>query len=57
MTLRLHGEAGVRYRLQSSPDLVNWSTVRSDVTDAAGVFELHLTQAQGSERRYYRLAP
>ena len=57
VTLRLHGEAGIRYRLQSSPDLLNWSTVRSDVTDAAGMFEFHLTQTQGSERRYYRLAP
>lgn len=48
------GAAGKRYRVQSSPDLVTWTNVGSDLTPAVNGVQT-FTDTPGSGRTYYRI--
>jgi hypothetical protein len=53
--LRLAGEAGERYVLQSSDNLINWSPLSTNVIQKR-VIDVHDTNA-GRNHRFYRLVP
>ena len=50
----LVGDAGVRYTIQASSDLVNWTSLTSLVATASGTNEFTDTTPPGSSRRFYR---
>jgi beta-xylosidase len=49
--LRLQGQAGARYAIQASSDLVNWSPVQTNTLVTAAT---NLTLPALEARRYYR---
>ena len=55
LSLHLQGEPTTQYRLQSSPDLIHWTTVGTNQTDAQGVFQFHISTTPEMHSRYYRL--
>ena len=56
LSLQLTAQPLTRYRLEASPDLLNWTTVGNYSTDATGRFRFHLQNTSDATRRYYRLA-
>ena len=50
--VRTHGTTGVRYVLQSSPDLRLWSGIKTNLMPVDGYFD-HLDK-EGGPRRFYR---
>ena len=50
----LTGEAGLRYSIEASGDLMNWGSLTSVVVNAAGTGEFFDTTQSGSHRRFYR---
>ena len=56
LSLHLQGEPSSQYRLESSPDLIHWTTVSTNLTDAQGAFQFHVATTVDLPRRYYRLA-
>lgn len=57
LTLRLQAQPATAYRVQSSPDLVNWTTVGTNTTDAVGEFKFQVPNTHDLSSRYYRLVP
>lgn len=57
ISLHLQGQPLTAYRLQSSPDLVNWTTMSTNSTDVTGGFQFQVLSALDLPRRYYRLSP
>jgi hypothetical protein len=56
MTLSLQGQASAVYRLESSPDLIHWTTVGTNSTDSHGAFHFKVQTTADLPRRYYRMS-
>ena len=56
IVLHIPGQAGGRYIVESSDDLINWSALCGAIVEG-GVIELQDISAPGSNRRFYRLSP
>ncbi|MBM3833308.1 MAG: PKD domain-containing protein [Verrucomicrobia bacterium] len=52
--LRLRGQAGKSYAIESSTDLVNWKSVVTQTLPVKGAFEFTETETIGFAQKYYR---
>jgi hypothetical protein len=50
----IRGEPQALYLIEASPDLVNWRSIGTVVTDGAGVSEFEDAQSAAHSQRFYR---
>ena len=53
--LRFTTDSGLTVRILASPDLINWTSVGTNITDSAGNLEFLDPSASGGAQRFYRV--